>query len=263
MTHNFRQLKRIRSKVKSPIYIHFQETLHGQTSIRAFDKADEFRLKNQLLLDNFNRVRYAQRMSTEWLTLRIGLMNSIAILAASLFAVFARDMDGASGSIGICIIYTDTFTGMLGWLIHVTAQVEANVVSVERVQAYIDDLKQEPPKQLETDKSIDSNWPQNGGIVFKGYSARYRDNLPLVINELSIDIKGGSKVGICGRTGAGKSSLTVALFRLIENNENNGYISIDGHKITDLGLHKLRSALGNDLSIAEVDRKFHINHYQL
>ena len=80
-------------------------------------------------------------MSVEWLSLRIGLMNSLAMLTASLFAVFARNMEGASGSIGICIIYTDTFTGFLGWLIHATAQVEANVVSAERVQVRVFNLK--------------------------------------------------------------------------------------------------------------------------
>ena len=109
-------------------------------------------------------------------------------------------------------------------------------------------MKQEPPKILESDADIDSKWPENGKITFSNYSARYRDNLPLVINGLTIDIEGGSKVGICGRTGAGKSSLTVALFRLIENDSSQNdesFIQIDGQKINNLGLHKLRSGLGN------------------
>ena len=93
-------------------------------------------------------------------------------------------------------------------------KVEANIVSVERIEKYITDLAQEKPRTLPRDETLPSNWPARGSIEFKNFSARYRDELPLVMKDISINIKEGEKIGICGRTGAGKSSLTVALFSL-------------------------------------------------
>merc|ERR1719242_1906884 len=114
-----------------------------------------------------------------------------------------------------------------------TADVETNIVAVERIKEY-SEIKNEA-------KWTSNNWPDCGGVEFKGYGMRYRDGLDLVIKNVNANIKGGEKVGIVGRTGAGKSSLTVALFRLVEPAQ--GTICIDGLDIAEMGLHELRTKL--------------------
>lgn len=111
-------------------------------------------------------------------------------------------------------------------------------MAVERVTAY-SELKPEKPEH--TNDKPDDRWPQTGAITFSQYSVRYRDELDLVVKDLNIDIKAGEKIGIVGRTGAGKSSLTMALFRIIE--AASGSITIDGKDISKIGLHDLRSKI--------------------
>ena len=130
---------------------------------------------------------------------------------------------------------------MLAWLVRRVSFTEANVVAVERIEKYLNELEQERAHHLSLDDQL-NNWPSRGKIEFDKLSARYAPGAPLVLNSVSATIPAGSKVGICGRTGAGKSSLTVALFRLIES--DSGEIRIDGVKISDLGLSKLRSNIG-------------------
>ena len=130
---------------------------------------------------------------------------------------------------------------MLAWLVRRVSFTEANVVAVERIEKYLNELEQERAHHLSLDDQV-KNWPSRGKIEFDKLSARYAPGAPLVLNSVSATIPAGSKVGICGRTGAGKSSLTVALFRLIES--DSGEIRIDGVKISDLGLSKLRSNIG-------------------
>ena len=130
---------------------------------------------------------------------------------------------------------------MLGWFVRRVSFTEANVVAVERIEKYLNDLEQERDHHLALDEQL-VGWPSSGKIEFDSLSARYAENMPLVLNRVKATIPTGSKVGICGRTGAGKSSLTVALFRLIE--ADSGRICIDGVDIGQLGLNKLRSNLG-------------------
>jgi len=125
--------------------------------------------------------------------------------------------------------------------VHLIVELENSIVSVERTEEY-GAVVQEAP--LETDGQPlvdDDNWPSRGEIVFKNFSTRYREGLDLVVEKINIHIKGGEKVGVVGRTGAGKSSLTLALFRIIES--ASGDIFIDGQNISKLGLHTLRSKL--------------------
>lgn len=220
-----RQLKRIESKAKSPIYSNFQESIQGQTSIRAFNRITEFENENAKLLDNHHKIWNMIVVTNRWLAIRLDFFNNLVILSACMFAVIGRDQLSA-GLIGLCITYTLRVTQTFNFLIRQVSQVEANIVSVERVEKYINELAQERPRNLPEDKTLPANWPSEGKIEFRKFSARYRDELPLAMKDISIVINAGEKIGICGRTGAGKSSLTVALFRLIESNM--GQILIDG-----------------------------------
>lgn len=118
-------------------------------------------------------------------------------------------------------------------------EVETNIVSVERVQEYIE-LKPEAPSDIKATMP-DSDWPSEGALSFQGVSARYRENLDLVLRDVSFELKGGEKVGVCGRTGAGKSSLTMVLYRVVE--AESGSVIIDGVDVSTIGLKQLRSRL--------------------
>lgn len=112
-------------------------------------------------------------------------------------------------------------------------------MSVERVQEY-SELKPEAPLEIR-ETEPDDNWPQAGSLEFRNVSARYRENLDLILKDVSFSVKGGEKVGVCGRTGAGKSSLTMVLYRVIE--AASGQVLIDGVDVSKIGLHTLRSRL--------------------
>uniref|UniRef100_A0A3B4BJC7 ABC transporter domain-containing protein n=1 Tax=Periophthalmus magnuspinnatus TaxID=409849 RepID=A0A3B4BJC7_9GOBI len=124
---------------------------------------------------------------------------------------------------------------MLQYVVRQSTEVDSRFTSVERLQEYI-----KSPRRVQN-AQIPPNWPMNGTITFQNYKMRYRENTPVVLNGLNVSIKGGEKLGIVGRTGSGKSSLVVALFRLVEPTE--GSILIDGVDITAIGLHDLRCKL--------------------
>jgi len=140
---------------------------------------------------------------------------------------------------GLIIAYTLQICGVLGGLVFRITDAESNIISMERIKEYID-----TPSEAEWSKPDNqpiASWPQDGAITFSGYATRYRANLDLVVRDIDEKIRPGEKVGIVGRTGAGKSSLTLALFRIIESAQ--GHIEIDGVPIHSLGLHDLRSRL--------------------
>ena len=140
--------------------------------------------------------------------------------------------------VGLIITYAITVTQVLNWLVRMTSDVETNIVAVERIKEYSEIANE---ADWTSKNAPPSNWPDCGGVQFVDYGMRYREGLDLVVKNINANVKGGEKIGIVGRTGAGKSSLTVALFRLVEPAE--GTIKIDGLDITKMGLHELRTKL--------------------
>ena len=147
-------------------------------------------------------------------------------------------MISESSEAGLIISYSLTLTEVLNWLVRQAADLENNIVAVERIKEY-SEITNEP--DWTTAAPPPSKWPEFGSIQFKQYSMRYREGLELVLKSVDANIKGGEKIGIVGRTGSGKSSLTVALFRLVE--PASGSIIIDGIDISKIGLHELRTKL--------------------
>jgi ATP-binding cassette subfamily C (CFTR/MRP) protein 1 len=137
------------------------------------------------------------------------------------------------------IVFPLQITQTLNWLVRMTSDVETNIVAVERIKEYGETPQEAAWDIAENDPAKD--WPARGSVEFQDYKVRYREGLDLVLNGLSFNVKGGEKIGIVGRTGAGKSSLTLALFRIIE--AAGGKILIDNVDIAKLGLHTLRSRL--------------------
>lgn len=235
-----RELKRLDSVSKSPIFAQFQETLDGIATVRAFGQETRFNFINEHYLDVNNQAFFPSVSANRWLAVRLELIGSVIILAAAALSVSTLPTGRVSaGFIGLALSYALNITQSLNWIVRMTVEVETNIVSVERMLEY-SDLPSEAPAHIE-ETMPPATWPANGEVHFKDYSCRYRPELPLILKNINLDIKPREKIGIVGRTGAGKSSLTLALFRIIE--AASGNIDIDSVDTSTLGLHDLRSHL--------------------
>ncbi|KAF9182685.1 hypothetical protein BGZ51_004502 [Haplosporangium sp. Z 767] len=233
-----REIKRLDSAARSPMYAHFGETLGGLVTIRAFHDSDRFAVQATTLLDRSQQINYLTNSTTRWLQIMLETMSILVGTLVALLAILQRNSVD-SGIFSIVLSQIGSLTMIMSRLLSTTCMIETSVVSVERVREY-SELTPEA-RDVIPDSRTDESWPQRGGIVFKDYSTRYREGLDLVLKNLDVTIQGGEKIGVVGRTGAGKSSITMALFRIIEAAE--GSISIDGIDISTLGLHELRSRL--------------------
>ncbi|KAK0531407.1 hypothetical protein OC834_002953 [Tilletia horrida] len=236
-----RELKRLDSISKSPIFQFFNETLGGLSVIRAFSQEARFIATSDSRVDRNQECYLPTVTSNRWLAVRIEAIGSSIILMASLLAVIVKVTNGKmdAGLLGLMMSQTLNTTQALNWVVRSFSEVEQNVVSVERILSY-SSLQPEAPYEIPETKPA-SNWPDKGEIQLKDYSTRYRSGLPLCLKKLSINIKAGERIGVVGRTGAGKSSLTLALFRIIEASE--GSIFIDGVETNKIGLKDLRQGL--------------------
>ncbi|KYM99989.1 Multidrug resistance-associated protein 1 [Cyphomyrmex costatus] len=233
-----RQLKRLESVSRSPIYSHFSESVTGAQIIRAYGVQEQFIHESENRVD-FNQVCYFPSIiANRWLAVRLEMVGNLIIFFAALFAVLGRDTM-SSGLVGLSVSYALQITQTLNWLVRMTSDVETNIVAVERIKEYSETAQEAPWKNTEFTPS--KEWPKHGRVDFKDFKVRYREGLDLVLNGLTFSVLGGEKIGIVGRTGAGKSSMTLALFRIIEAAQ--GKIFIDDIDISKLGLHDLRSRL--------------------
>ncbi|XP_078462060.1 ATP-binding cassette sub-family C member 2-like [Lampetra planeri] len=232
-----RQLRRLDSVTRSPIYSHFGETVQGLSVIRAYRHLPRFLAHNVKIVDVNQVCVFPWIVSNRWLAIRLEFTGNLVVFFAALFAVLARGTT-AGGVVGLSISYALNVTQTLNWLVRQTCELETNVVAVERVSEYTEIDRE---AAWETETRPPSEWPDRGQVEFVDYSTRYRPELELVLKGISFSIQPGEKVGIVGRTGAGKSSLTSCLFRMME--AAGGSIRIDGIDIAPIGLHDLRSKL--------------------
>ncbi|XP_075035856.1 multidrug resistance-associated protein 1-like isoform X1 [Mixophyes fleayi] len=230
-----RQLKRLESVSRSPVYSHFNETLLGASVIRAFGEQKQFIHINDFRVDENQRAYYPSIVSNRWLAIRLEFVGNCIVLFASLFAVISR-YTLSPGLVGLSVSYALQVTTYLNWLVRMSSELETNIVAVERVKEY-SDLGQEAPWTIEQ-TAPESNWPHEGKIEFQNFCLRYREDLDMALKNINVTVQGGEKIGIVGRTGAGKSSLTLGLFRI--NEAAAGEILIDGYNIAKIGLHDLR-----------------------
>ncbi|XP_054066667.1 multidrug resistance-associated protein 1 isoform X8 [Rissa tridactyla] len=230
-----RQLKRLESVSRSPVYSHFNETLLGVSVIRAFEEQKRFIKQNDMKVDENQKAYYPSIVANRWLAVRLEYVGNCIVLFAALFAVIARNKLSA-GLVGLSVSYSLQITAYLNWLVRMSSELETNIVAVERVKEYAE-MEKEAEWIIEQTAPA-STWPEEGKVEFRGYGLRYREDLDLVLKNINITINGGEKIGIVGRTGAGKSSLTLGLFRINEAAE--GEIIIDGINIAKIGLHDLR-----------------------
>ncbi|KAK3095411.1 hypothetical protein FSP39_014366 [Pinctada imbricata] len=232
-----RQLKRIESVTRSPIYNHFSETISGASSIRAYRAADRFVDVSHSRVDRNSAFYFAAISGSWWIGVRLEFLGNILVLAAALFSIIQTDISGAD--IGLSLTYSMQIIIALNLVVQAVSEMEMNVVSAERVEEYT--VLQPEAEWILPAHRPSPSWPETGKVNFVEYTTRYRPGLDLVLRGINCNINDGEKVGIVGRTGAGKSSLTLSLFRLIE--AAGGGIDIDGQRISDIGLHDLRSKI--------------------
>ncbi|GAV56396.1 hypothetical protein ZYGR_0BB01740 [Zygosaccharomyces rouxii] len=236
-----RELKRLSSTAFSPIMSLFSETLGGHMVITAFRHSERFHFLN------FNKTQFqidAQfnlRSTNRWLSIRLQTIGGAMVLITALLtlATIGTKKQMTAGLVGLLMSYVLQVTNSLMWIVRMATMIETNIISVERIYEYCQ-LPSEAPAVIESSRP-EKSWPSKGNIVFKDYSTRYRPELEPVLKKVNLNIKPREKIGVVGRTGAGKSTLSLALFRLLESSE--GSIEIDGVDISKIGLYDLRSHL--------------------
>lgn len=233
-----RELKRFESITKSPIHQHFAESLSGVATIRAYGVEARFMKHNLNAIDTNNKPFFYLWVANRWLAFRIDAVGSLVMFFSGVFVLFSSGKIDA-GMAGLSLSYAIAFSECALWIVRLYSNVEMNMNSVERLQEYLK-IEQEPPYEIpETEPP--ASWPEKGEISVKNISLRYAKELPRVINDVSFEVKANQKVGIVGRTGAGKSTIITAFFRFLDPEEGN--ITIDGIDIGKIGLRNLRQAI--------------------
>ncbi|KAG2456469.1 MRP1 protein, partial [Polypterus senegalus] len=255
-----RQIRRLDGASRSPVISHFSETLLGVSTIRAFGYQDRFISQNKEVIYENLVCYYNNVISNRWLAVRLEFVGNLMIFLAALFMVKNKShLD--SGTVGLAMTYALNITATLNFWVRKACEIETNAVAIERICEY-SEMDKEAPWTLPTRPP--AVWPEQGVVRFDKYEARYKRNLEPALHDVSfqtlskekvIGIMGykshggvftynlcdGIQVGIVGRTGAGKSTLTNCLFRILEASK--GRIFIDGVDISAIGLHDLREKL--------------------
>ncbi|KAJ3698577.1 hypothetical protein LUZ61_002282 [Rhynchospora tenuis] len=239
-----REVKRLDSITRSPVYAQFGEALNGLSTICAYKAYDSMASINGQSMDNNVRFTLVNMSANRWLAIRVETLGGIMIWFTATFAVMqtqnAENQKAFASTMGLLLTYALNITNLLSAVLLLASLAENSLNAVERVGNYIDVVPEAPPV-IEWNRPP-PGWPSAGVIEFKHVWLRYRPELPPVLHGISFRIEGSEKVGIVGRTGAGKSSMLNALFRIVELEK--GSIFIDDCDISKFGLWDLRKVLG-------------------
>ncbi|KAF2788588.1 P-loop containing nucleoside triphosphate hydrolase protein [Melanomma pulvis-pyrius CBS 109.77] len=230
-----RDLKRLESVHRSPLYQQFGETLSGMTTIRAYGDERRFVRENLHKINTQHRPFIYLWAANRWLAFRVDVVGAMVSFFAGVFVI--RSVGSIDpGAAGLAMTYAVTFTENVLWFVRLYSANEQNMNSVERVKEYLDVDQEAAP--IVPENRPPSNWPSKGAVEFVNYSTRYRTDFDMVLKDVSFKILSGEKIGVVGRTGAGKSSLALALFRALEAEK--GKILVDDVDIGSIGLQDLR-----------------------
>ncbi|RKL01801.1 ATP-dependent bile acid permease [Fusarium oxysporum] len=229
-----RPLKRLESNCKSPVFELFNAALAGVSTIRGYKKTQVYIGRMYEKLDSWSIITSYMWLVNRWMGLRMGLIGTLFSTVVGIIVIVSPSMDAALA--GFTLSFAMDFAESILWTIRNYAGMELNMNSTERVVEYTE-LETE---SLEGDKPS-AAWPTSGTMEIKDLEVSYAPDLPPVLRGISFDVKNNERVGVVGRTGAGKSSLTLALFRFLE--ARSGSVTIDGLDISKIDLHSLRSRL--------------------
>jgi len=239
-----RSLKAMEGASRSPIYSSFSESLAGLQTIRAWKLQERFREGHLSRVVENARFFFAAEMAQIWIMLRlelftVALIGSFSFMAVcfSRFQIFEAVQAVDGPQIGIALVYGIQMTALFQRNAQLAMLVGQMLTACERVLSF-EKVEQEPALTLASDQDL-LQWPQ-GAIRFDQISMHYRDG-DLVLKDVSFEVAAGSRVGVCGRSGAGKSSLIAVLFRVVD--PCGGCVQIDGVDIRKVGLHTLRRNL--------------------
>lgn len=231
-----RDMRRLDSVSRSPLYSVYNEAITGASIVRAFGASSKF-LRDMLRCVDTNASPYYWLWGVNrWISVRFNMLSSVIIGITSVVILLNRSIDASFG--GLAMTFILGLTGDILFLVRRFVSLEQSMVAVERVKEF-SELEQEPPEFIEPRPP--ASWPSSGAIEVEDLSIRYAQNLPDVLHDLNFSISPGEKVGILGRTGSGKSTLAQSFFRFVEASE--GKIFIDGIDISRVGLTDLRSRL--------------------
>jgi ATP-binding cassette subfamily C (CFTR/MRP) protein 1 len=232
-----REIKRHESVLRSTVFARFSESVSGVASIRAYGLQKYFTSRVRDAIDQMDSAYFITFANQRWVSTRLDAIGNVMVFVVGILVV--TDRFNVNPSIaGLVLSYVLAIVQMIQFTIRQLAEVENNMNATERIHYYGTELAEEAPLK---DKDVPPAWPQAGAITFSKVEMRYRPELPLVLQGLDFSVRGGERIGIVGRTGAGKSSIMSALFRLTEL--SGGQIKIDDVDISTVGLHDLRSRL--------------------
>lgn len=235
-----REIKRIDSMLRSLMYSHLSESLTGLSTLRSYGQVSRFVRDNEFFTDLENRAIFLASTNQRWLTVRLDICGALLVFFVAFFAVIDVSKINPA-QVGLILTFTTSLIQTCAMVTRQVAEVENYMNAVERVSHYSDQtvISQEAAHEKPETKP-GPQWPESGAIEFKDVSMKYRPGLPNVLHSISMSIKGGEKIGVVGRTGAGKSSLVMTLMRIVEYS---GTVLIDGVDISTLGLKDLRSKI--------------------
>ncbi|KAJ1931525.1 hypothetical protein FBU59_006679, partial [Linderina macrospora] len=236
-----REIRRILNTMRNSVITSTEEAVQGATTIRAYGRGASFEQGCAMRSEMFVMTFWTYLCMNRWIACRLDLLAAFIIFSTTILLLVALYFVGSlnSGYASLSLTYAITMVGVLNTCVRATAIIEIAMISVERAKDY-SGLDSEAPEVIQDNRPTE-DWPEQGVVEFRNYSTRYREGLDLVLKDLSFRVQPKQKVGIVGRTGAGKSSLTLALFRIIE--AASGQILIDGEDISKYGLFDLRSRL--------------------
>jgi len=234
-----RDLRRLDASARSPIFSHFSETMAGVSTIRAMQQQQLQLAVNVSKLESQMEAFYLSNTSARWLSLRLQVNGTVLVGSICILGI-ALSTNGklSAGMVGLAITYAMKLTDTLNQVNREFADRETQMVSVERLHKYTTDIQSEAELRIPGIPQNDQTWLDKGHIAVEGMTVRYRDDLPIVLDGVSLDIKPGERVGVVGRTGCGKSSFLSALLRIVEL--QGGRVLMDGVDTQTVGLHSLR-----------------------
>lgn len=228
------------SIANSPIFSDFSQTLSGTSTIRAYGEEKRFFEQCKTSFNNQNASFILVQLTNMWLGLRLDVLGGFlgAFIAGVAVATASSDFI-PPGWVGLALSYSIEVTNFLKHGVRMIATVEAQMNAVERILYYTNNIEPEAPEFIQDKDPKPGEWPTSGVIELQHASMRYRDG-PLVLKDISLKFKAGERIGVCGRTGSGKSSLMIMIFRIVEIEQDGGKIQIDDVDVGSIGTSALR-----------------------